>query len=897
VLFEIISVFISDPLTLFIDQKHKIQHRKVDAFSICLYSLRPELIDNNGIREMLPFKLLRQKWSSRENEELVLDLSDAKAIATNAKTKTISMKTLFSTNISLSDAVRSSNAMYFTRKIHEYISAERLQYLVPDWVNDFDMEWIRKSINFYYKKSIPIPRSIAVIFAWQSSNLFSSVEIVEDDIVLVLDTVDGGISVTPVQSVYNENLHDLIPDSEGILWERHPTIIIPTKRLQSSISDPTESGIIQEMGNLFSNDDIGKNNDSFSLLVDGIWEDSLRYEKLIRSHKEVQNKLSDEVLFNSLETLFEQIQGMNIFILPLDRTITMASAESRFRWLGSSFSPIEGCAVLSQWNKVSGEIILWRDHLPELSIKIVENGYYKDFYLVKDTTITPQLGRKVSIPVEKQFTLSAGQNQYRFLLHQGKGKHELHFEAYLNSAFFPLKEDLICRLNMTFTYGADDPYELKFIPVNPGREIFKSIRAEWRSVKPSENALLDSIPVPMYPEKKSWAEFQNFTDRYGNVKNLLARVTGFMEYIETLELFLCGNEESNRKYESNLKESWEWKIDINNKHYMNKKFDYGTVYFHESNFDIFNSNYNDVSFDLQKNRKRDGYIAQNISHGKSEGRYLKQLRFYIFTIWNDVHTLAEYDVPDDFRYAVHKGINHACAIMEMENTSEQLKDEIFLFLCSLHKDAPSDISSRLLEVVNDSELLYRYKRNISNALGDCEQLWQKQLLDKVIKYMNKDMKYNSCVMEILATSLWRSELLIHKLVEQDVITLISNLHLCLTKDIQEVKKDDDFNNLSTLTKHLELLLAILRTRNSDSEILKKILLPGNTITSRYINIIDEISEYLISHSLTLISHIRLELDKPENFQKTPDLLYALRLYLSGDSGANTIAIADISHES
>ena len=57
------------------------------------------------------------------------------------------------------------------------------------------------------------------------------------------------------------------------------------------------------------------------------------------------------------------------------------------------------------------------------------------------------------------------------------------------------------------------------------------------------------------------------------------------------------------------------------------------------------------------------------------------------------------------------------------------------------------------------------------------------------------------------------------------------------------------------------------------------------------------TEYLHVYWTTrAVSRISLQIEKPEMFRKTPDLLYALRMYLTGDSGANTIVITGVSDE-
>ena len=61
-------------------------------------------------------------------------------------------------------------------------------------------------------------------------------------------------------------------------------------------------------------------------------------------------------------------------------------------------------------------------------------------------------------------------------------------------------------------------------------------------------------------------------------------------------------------------------------------------------------------------------------------------------------------------------------------------------------------------------------------------------------------------------------------------------------------------------------------------------------------LVDDVSRIVIDSDIELKSRISLQIEKPEMFRNTPDLLYALRMYLTGDSGANTIVITGISDE-
>ena len=71
-------------------------------------------------------------------------------------------------------------------------------------------------------------------------------------------------------------------------------------------------------------------------------------------------------------------------------------------------------------------------------------------------TFPPRRGVAVPIEIPEVFVLPKGQDFYQFPLFQGAGGNALQYEAFLQSRAFPLKEDVPCRLSMTFTYG-DDP--------------------------------------------------------------------------------------------------------------------------------------------------------------------------------------------------------------------------------------------------------------------------------------------------------------------------------------------------------------------------------------------------------------------------------------------------------
>jgi hypothetical protein len=92
---------------------------------------------------------------------------------------------------------------------------------------------------------------------------------------------------------------------------------------------------------------------------------------------------------------------------------------------------------------------------------------------------------------------------------------------------------------------------------------------------------------------------------------------------------------------------------------------------------------------------------------------------------------------------------------------------------------------------------------------------------------------------------------------------------------------------------VELLLGLLRTRASHDPDIRMLLQPHQKITKRFAEQIDRIEELIAAAHVTLFSRVQINIQKPDGV-RTPDLLYALRLYLTGDDGANAIHITGIS---
>ncbi len=887
---------------------------RVDSSVVDLCSIRPAFTNNTGSHSHLPFRLLQQTWKLQNGFSHVIDCGDTKAIALHPDVETVSMRSLFSHSVALPDATKSSASMFFTKKLSDYIQADKLTYLVPDWGNDFDLEGIRKSVNFYFDESTPLPKSIAAIFAWQSSKKFVQDRVRENDFVLVVDSFDGGISITPVQAIYQQELDEILPETQGMSWERHPTVIVPNRSIHTAMADNLDRDGCQtseELLHLFGLDGLASDSGEVSFVKDDHWyhlPGSIR-EALTQDLD--LNILSNYAIGDCLNSTNRDCRRVSVFILPLEDTIRKPDVRMDYKWLGSAWSPIKGCQTLNRWQEEADDITLWRDHLPELSIRIVRDGHFENFYLVKDATVTPQRGRTVNIPVEESFTLPAGQTHYSFPLQQGEGNKELQFVAYLKSSAFPLKKATTCKLKMTYTYGADDPYELRFIPLDSAEAGFKSIRVEWRSASEGEVADLENLSVPDFPARKSWSDFQKFPKEDGkSFSDLLNWVERDLEKIFDIS--------SNGRV-SGVIPKW---IDKGNDNIFCFIDD---VFIHKSSLRLGRDQElpqegEELSFYKVKDSKGK-FSAEDVTIGTNQPKACflsKSLRFPALTIWNHGHSLSESDVPDHFRNAIFECTQKIISIIESENMPGTLKEELFFFLCCQHKDAPGIVSTKLLEAAQDGQLLKKNNKNIAFAIGDAELPWQQQLLRDIISPIDNGALIRSITLEDLAIALWRSETLVFKLSETELRKLCNDLFRCVQMDMQflisdipehrlqfhlrkglaetEAQKRERGYQANTLCKHMELLLALLRSRGHEDEKFKMILAPNKDLTNKYVTLVDDVSRIVIDNDIELKSRISLQIEKPEMFRNTPDLLYALRMYLTGDSGANTIVITGVSDE-
>lgn len=806
------------------------RERMVKGVCVDFSTTRPSFASQGDRVDSFSEPYLWQYWSSGDRS-VAIELFKSDAAYLHSDAYTVSLPDLLFSDEQLEHADRAARA--FALRLRDSTSSDQLIWLVPDFLNEFELETIRRNLNACFHDSEPLPRSVAAVFDQVDYSKLN-----KGFSVLVVDSVGGRLCATKLIAGYDSQLKKASPETKGYYWERCPPVLLK----ESS----------REEGRAAFNDGISA--------VDGTGTWNLERDQSKAERFDV-NRLREDPRIGGFTFGIKLVQ-----------------------------SPVEGGSRYRELRDSSESIPLWRDQIPELSMNVYKDGCFQQFALVaRGTTVKPERGVPVGIPVGQTFTLPAGQTHYSFPLQQGGQNKALRFVAYLRSPAFPLKESVECRLKMSYTYGADDPYELKFFPVDSATAVFKSIKVEWRRDSGGKCDQPVELQIPDYPIRKSWLDFQRFSNDDGtDVSNLLEWVKREVQKIGDIAQF---------GRVSGRISKWINKGEGNVFCFIDDTFIHQSALAGTERQELPKPGETLSFYKVKSGGGKSSAVDVCVGADELKHCFLrKSLRFPVSTIWDHEHSIREPDVPEYFVRVIQKGVQNALSIMESDEMPQALKDELFFFLCCLHRDAPIDVGNRLLETVTNRTLFLQYHRNIAFAIGGAELPWQQQLLENVLRPSLGQGFITSLSLEILSVALWRSERLIDTLGHRDLMDLNAKLYDCLEFDLQKIAGDFKWIHVSTLCKHLELLLGLIRSRDSKYDAIRQVFSPDSKHSIKYVSLLNEISKVIVNRSIPIQSRISLKVEKPEHFGQTPDLLYALRMYLTGDSGANSIVIRSISNE-
>lgn len=807
-----------------------------------LTGLRPRYATNETSR-LLCESYLWQQWKS-DGESVDIALFNADAAYLHPDATSITSSDLFFSKDNTSEYFDRA-ARTFASKLREVFKNDTLIWLIPDSLNDFELEVTRRNLNARFPDAEPLPRSVAAAFEQID---YSKIRY-DGFPIVVVDSIGAKTCVTKLIARFNKELKDIIPKTGGFYWERCPPVNIACIDWEST--------------------------------------EAIGYDLLTVNG---QGQWCSEVVLPEKQFIDQSILKSDLRVRQFEVCINLAK------------SPVVGGIRLHSLQQLAGDIPLWRDQIPELSIKVMKDGHYQRFHLVsRGTTVKPIRGKPVPIPIDEDFTLPAGKAFYEFPLFLGETADDLGFSARLDSPAFPLKNDVICALNLAFEYGADEPYKLVFTPRD---KPFPPVRATWRR---TEEVIITNAPAPEYPTPMTWAGLRSVQKQNSN------ETSDLMEWVQNSIARMNQDFYIRPKPRTTGVISEEWRTNSIGKHltYAKCTSTGDLVHIHEDNF-VQGIDYAEfikgksISFELQA--REGGYSARQVAESSyQEAVRLKDfdqesarnvvikirngLYFPVIQVWRDGRSIGDTQCPKEFNSAMEANITFLADLLRERDIPDSVKNEIKFLLSCMHKDAP-DVCVRwiVMQVKNGT---VRSPQAVGFALGDVSEHWQKDILAKLVTCLTHDS------LRVFAYAIWRESHFVEKFNFTELQSILSGLAVMLNGIRQCPPRREEKDNktvrnwVRATAEPLEILLGLLRIRDSSDHEIKMLLQPHQKITKELAKQVEQVTEIVARSNITLFSRVQINIQKHEG-DRTPDLLYALRLYLTGDDGANAIHITSVS---
>ena len=824
-------------------------------------ALKPAWTDGHTVNH-LDELFVWQCWSVDGNGAVPISLFDAVCVWTASSASTVTIRDLIQPG-RVGDDLCERAASEFLAILRERFQSKVLIWLVPDCVNEFDLSVLRRHINNAFECAQPLPRSIATLLTRADRK-----KIKDGYAVTVLDSLGGRVYATKLvaRKCSDPDYGRRVPEMQGCYWERQPTVVLEDR----------DWPLMERLAGVH------------------VLDEELRWSRPERGAgsfnlKELKKRLLDSD---------ERFKGTEVIV-----------AEPE---------PVVGGLMLYEWQQKAGDIPLWRDHLPDLDLSASSGTEMVRVHLVSNKTIVPRTGTTVEIPVEATFTLPAGRDKYVFPLHQGTGSARLRYQARLSARnVFPLKEDLPCSLLMRYTYGADNPYELRFVPKTVRSDLSSSFLVEWvpMTLETDEG----NIPIPGFPSPVSLEEMSSYGSRH---IDMLERLRRGLDRLLQYSSFLA-SERTTRRYER-LTHPLAWREcgGENGGRYAFLGYGASCLSIHSEDFETFDKNATEISFDIEKDRKG-RFRARNVTLGEtipSKFTWARPLlRTPMSIAFGVMRDEEEMNALGSLRTLLERALDAAGRFYEMDEVYAETRNELLWVMAYYDPTRLPQMAQELLDRMSTGtasiEQISLHWKTIALAIGDCSETWQQTLWRKILSKSGVDKQWSIVVYKILSVTLWRSPGLVHVFTKEELEKIFPDLGTVIerdcrslefaveevrkaTHDRQEQKKKKALFLASVLCKHLELLLALLRTRGSENPAIRRMTRPGSPGALRFVSIIgDRVMPLFQKHrGLRLDSRIRLDVVKPEMYRNSPDLLYALKLYLTGDDGANAIIVSGISEE-
>lgn len=482
--------------------------KKFNSIVIDLFSLHPGYIGDDLVYRKLSERILQQKYIANtidgEKNDYYLPCD---------RPNSIKMIPDITDTYTIPFAVDNGSMEQMKRLVYmmeSYIETNSFTYVFPDAYNELQISMIHKVVRMVYRRVRNIPFSIGAAFKYQTTELFKS-NFKIGDFLLIVNLIDDEVTFTLVSSIYDKKVKSDFSYYNGIVWERHPTSTVSFKNIidNNFVNLLIKRGCIEaeKVYKLFGLDGLKDEVDNLSINFGNEWfEVTSEVRELVDQFKlNITDAISDFLMRNS-----SVVKNFNIHILSLVDNIVYKGTIP-FSYI-SKQEVLEGCKELERLEELTN-IPLWHDHLPALAIKLM----YGKFDLIRNARVVPRFDEKQRIPIIGTFILPKNRKEYHFNLVQDENARKMQYEAVIKSSAFPLNNDEECNLLMTYQYGAEDPYELIFVPKNSNDAGFSEVKVKWSRLEKYNSK---GLKAPDFPRKISWKDLECYPGRNGDIINV-----------------------------------------------------------------------------------------------------------------------------------------------------------------------------------------------------------------------------------------------------------------------------------------------------------------------------------------------------------------------------------------
>ncbi len=776
--------------------------------------------------------------------------------------------------------------------------SQAMHYLVSDHHSDFATINLRRDFNRYFTNASPLPKSIAAVYDLLGNN---KIALKANDLFLVIDNSADALYVSPVMF---KKQHDNKNKAVQVYFERHPTVKIQGKTetqlllqaLQQSYPHYPNS-VLTKFIELFSYQDLSQAKFSFTLKENNEFY-TVEYPDIKSSLETIVTSFQP----SELSVLLKDINPNRLFYVPLSRMIICPkTGVQSYQWC-EKVNLVRGSQTLLQKKQSEPNGLFWKDHLPQLSTRLLKNGQEIPFFFVGDNvSIKPVRDKAVAIPISEGFELPGGEDKIKFKVTQGKGTLKTVFPLTL-SLKNRLTQPLTCHLELSYCYGDEQPYQLRFKPI-ADHAPFSSIKAEWG--KPERNEVNVDSYFPEFPQSQTIAQLRKVPKKGSTTEtiDIIDWMVRNLDEVLDYEAFYTTGSSGKRITIDSSTIDWIPNRDFG---FERSHLDNGSIFIHKDElYDDFSQG-EQISGNLVFNEKKNGYSLKEITPAgqlpKPDLNKLRsRLRFPLMCFNDYARDYRDFELSREHIDKIDQALQAVNYLVQSDKIPSWLYEELSIIAAYFHKNLPNYFVDKLLTDIDDKKRFREQKLLFSYVLGDVSLQWQQKLLDKILQPVDDTGVTRAVSLEVLSVAVWRHPDVIHKLSLTQVTKLIERLTGHLEHEVKHLTLKDKPYKWVSLLRRLELMLAIIRCRGSHALQIKDAVglysplseLMRNSWLSINDNLGVQLHQQMQQSDSKVNSRVKLAVDKPPGYENTPDILYALKLYLTGEDGANQISITEL----